>query len=88
MLPNTQLLGRIVPESNNFQDARGFFANGGQKVRSAGSLREGTYAMNLAQFVVITRPTSNYLPLSNPTSARCSSACSPTSTASRASRPS
>ena len=65
VLPNTQLLGRIVPESNNFQDARGFLANGGQKGPQRGILREGTYAMNLAQFVVITSADIYYLPLSN-----------------------
>lgn len=52
-----QTLGRVVPEANNFQDVRGFLQNGGQRGPQRGILREGTYAINLAQFVVIT-PTS------------------------------
>lgn len=53
-LAPTQTLGKIVPEANNFQDVRGFLQNGGQKGPQRGILREGTYAINLAQFVVIT----------------------------------
>ncbi len=49
-----QTLGRIIPEANNFQDIVGFLSNGGQKGPQRGILREGTYAINLAQFVVIT----------------------------------
>ena len=49
-----QTLGRIIPEANNFQDIVGFLTNGGQKGPQRGILREGTYAINLAQFVVIT----------------------------------
>ncbi len=49
-----QTLGRIIPEANNFQDIVGFLKNGGQKGPQRGILREGTYAINLAQFVVIT----------------------------------
>lgn len=52
--PN-QTLGKIVPEANNFQDVRGFLQNGGQRGPQRGILREGTYAINLAQFVVITQ---------------------------------
>ncbi len=54
-LAPTQTLGKIVPEANNFQDVRGFLQNGGQKGPQRGILREGTYAINLAQFVVITK---------------------------------
>ena len=50
-----QTLGKVVPEANNFQDVRGFLQNGGQKGPQRGILREGTYAINLAQFVVITQ---------------------------------
>lgn len=49
-----QTLGRIVPEANNFQDVSGFLKNGGQRGPQRGILREGTYAINLAQFIVIT----------------------------------
>jgi len=48
-----QTLGRVVPHAKDFQDARGFLANGGQRGPQRGILREGTYAINLAQFVVI-----------------------------------
>ena len=53
-LAPTQTLGQIVFEANNFQDVRGFLQNGGQKGPQRGILREGTYAINLAQFIVIT----------------------------------
>lgn len=53
-LKPTQTLGRIVPEANNFQDVTGFLSNGGQRGPQRGILREGTYAINLAQFIVIT----------------------------------
>ncbi len=49
-----QTLGKVVKEANNFQDVRGFLQNGGQKGPQRGILREGTYAINLAQFIVIT----------------------------------
>lgn len=53
-LDPSQTLGKIVPEAINFQDVRGFLQNGGQKGPQRGILREGTYAINLAQFIVIT----------------------------------
>ncbi|WP_368263261.1 SPFH domain-containing protein, partial [Clostridium disporicum] len=53
-LEPTQTLGMVVEESNNFQDVRGFLMNGGQKGPQRGIIREGTYAFNLAQFVIIT----------------------------------
>ncbi|MBX9136874.1 MULTISPECIES: SPFH domain-containing protein [unclassified Clostridium] len=53
-LDPTQTLGRVVKESNNFQDVREFLNNGGQKGPQRGIIREGTYAFNLAQFVIIT----------------------------------
>jgi len=49
-----QTLGRVTPEANNFQNVRGFLESGGQKGPQRGILREGTYAINLAQFIVIT----------------------------------
>lgn len=53
-LAPTQTLGRVVAEANNFQDVTGFLKNGGQRGPQRGILREGTYAINLAQFIVIT----------------------------------
>ena len=53
-LSPTQTLGAVVPQANNFQDVRGFLQNGGQRGPQRGILREGTYAINLAQFIVIT----------------------------------
>lgn len=64
-LDPTQTLGRVVPESNNFQSARGFLENGGQKGPQRGIVREGTYAFNLSQFVIITEDKIYYLPMGN-----------------------
>ena len=52
-LPPTQTLGQIV-DSDGFQDAVKFLQNGGQRGRQRDIIREGVYAINLAQFVVIT----------------------------------
>ena len=52
-LPPTQTLGRTA-DGNHFQDARGFLTKGGQRGRQRAILREGVFAVNLAQFVVIT----------------------------------
>jgi uncharacterized membrane protein YqiK len=49
-----QTLGKVVPEANNFQNVRGFLQNGGQRGPQRGIIREGTYAINLAEFIVIT----------------------------------
>jgi uncharacterized membrane protein YqiK len=53
-LTPTQTLGRVILEANNFQDIIGFLKNGGQRGPQRGIIREGTYAINLAQFIVIT----------------------------------
>ena len=58
-----QTLGRIVAEGNNFQNVRGFLAGGGQRGPQRGIIREGTYAFNLAQFVVISESQVYYLPM-------------------------
>ena len=50
--------------ANNFQDVEVFLAQGGQRGPQRQILREGTYAINLAQFVVITEEKVYYLPLS------------------------
>lgn len=62
-LDPTQTLGQIIPEGNNFQNARAFLENGGQKGPQRGIIREGTYAFNIAQFVVITKEKTYYLPM-------------------------
>ncbi|WP_267381263.1 MULTISPECIES: SPFH domain-containing protein [unclassified Sphingomonas] len=50
----TQTLASNV-RTADFLDVRAFLSNGGQKGPQRTILREGTYAINLAQFVVITR---------------------------------
>jgi uncharacterized membrane protein YqiK len=50
--------------ANDFQDVRAFLSNGGQRGPQRQILREGTYAINLAQFVVITEERVYSLPLS------------------------
>jgi uncharacterized membrane protein YqiK len=50
--------------ANNFQDVDAFLKSGGQRGPQRQILREGTYAINLAQFVVITEETTYFLPLS------------------------
>ncbi len=62
-LDGGQVLGRLT-ESNNFQDVRAFLKNEGQRGPQRQILREGTYAINLAQFVVITQDLVQYLQLS------------------------
>ncbi len=47
----------------DFQDVTGFLNNGGQRGPQRRILREGTYAINLAEFVVITEEKVYYLPL-------------------------
>lgn len=63
MLP-TQTLGKIILPGKNFQDVEGFLKNGGQRGPQREILREGTYAINLAQFVIITESGNYYLPIS------------------------
>lgn len=43
------------PDGVDFQDTRAFLERGGQKGPQRKILREGAYAINLAQFVVVTR---------------------------------
>jgi uncharacterized membrane protein YqiK len=50
----TQTLASNVA-AHDFLDARAFLVAGGQKGPQRAILREGTYAINLAQFVIITR---------------------------------
>jgi uncharacterized membrane protein YqiK len=51
-VPAERILGRVV-ECDNFQDARKFLKNGGEKGRQLGILTAGTYRVNLALFAVI-----------------------------------
>lgn len=60
-----QIAGKIV-ECNNFENVRAFIENGGQKGPQRAILREGTYAINLAQFIVITENNTYYMPLGIP----------------------
>lgn len=50
--------------ANDFQDVASFLRSGGQRGPQRQILREGTYAINLAQFMVITEERVYYLPLS------------------------
>ena len=52
-LPPTQTLASNAI-ADDFQDVRSFLAAGGQKGPQRKILREGTYAINLAQFIVLT----------------------------------
>jgi uncharacterized membrane protein YqiK len=61
-LEPTQALASNV-EARTFEDVRAFLAAGGQRGPQRQILREGTYAINLAQFVVITEGKTYYLPL-------------------------
>ena len=54
-LSDGQTLGRVVNDSKSFQDVAAFLNNGGQKGPQRQILREGTYAFNLAQFIIITK---------------------------------
>lgn len=53
-LASTQTLATNV-QASDFQDARAFLEQGGQKGPQRKILREGTYALNLAMFVVLTK---------------------------------
>ena len=61
-LPGTQTLGKIV-HCNNYQGVKAFLVNGGQRGIQRSILREGTYAFNLAQFVILTKEKVYSLPL-------------------------
>ena len=56
-IPAERILGRIV-DCDNYQDARKFLANGGEKGRQLGILTAGTYRINLALFIVISSATA------------------------------
>jgi uncharacterized membrane protein YqiK len=59
--PDQALASNVT--AHDFQDVRAFLQNGGEKGPQRKILREGTYAINLAQFVVITDDTNYFLSL-------------------------
>jgi uncharacterized membrane protein YqiK len=61
-LPPTQTLASNA-HGADFQDLVAFLQGGGQKGPQRQILREGMYAINLVQFVVLTEDTLYYLPL-------------------------
>lgn len=54
-LADGQTLGKVINECKSFQNVTDFLNNGGQKGPQRQILREGTYAFNLAQFIIITK---------------------------------
>src|SRR5512143_3715166 len=63
LLDATQTLASNA-EVSDFQDVEGFLKNGGQRGPQRRILREGTYAINLMQFIVLTDERIYSLPLS------------------------
>ena len=61
-LPPGQTLGKVIP-GNSFENVKAFIEAGGQRGPQRQILREGTYAFNLAQFIVITETQIYYLPM-------------------------
>lgn len=53
-LGSSQKTAHVIANHNDFQDARSYLTNGGQKGPQRQMLREGSYAINLAQFVILT----------------------------------
>jgi len=62
LLPSSQVLGSNAV-ATDFQDVTEFLQKGGQRSPQRKIVREGMYALNLAQFVVITEERLYYLPL-------------------------
>jgi uncharacterized membrane protein YqiK len=56
-IPAERILGKVV-DCDNFQDARKFLVNGGEKGRQLAILTAGTYRINRALFTVITSETA------------------------------
>lgn len=57
-VPPERILGKAV-DCDNFQDARKFLMNGGEKGRQIAILTAGAYRINTALFTVITRQTAS-----------------------------
>ncbi|MBE2195978.1 MAG: flotillin family protein, partial [Anaerolinea sp.] len=62
-LAPTQTLGAVIPQAKNFQLVEAFLRNSGQRGPQREILREGTYALNLVQFIVFTEEGIYYLPI-------------------------
>jgi len=58
-IPSERILGKVV-DCDNFQNARKFLVNGGEKGRQLGILTAGTYRINTAQFTIISSVTAGY----------------------------
>jgi uncharacterized membrane protein YqiK len=63
-LDSTQTLASNV-SADDFQQTRAFLENGGQRGPQRKILREGAYALNLAQFIVLTKERSYAIALDN-----------------------
>jgi len=61
-LEPAQTLARVI-DSSYYQDVKLFMASGGQRGPQRQILREGTYAFNLAQFIIITEGMTYFLPM-------------------------
>ena len=57
-----QTLGKVIP-GNSFESVKAFIEAGGQRGPQRQILREGTYAFNLAQFIILTEQQIYYLPM-------------------------
>lgn len=57
-IPSERILAKMVA-CDDFQDARAFLTNGGERGRQLGILTAGTYRINTALFSVITRRTAD-----------------------------
>jgi uncharacterized membrane protein YqiK len=57
-IPPERILGKLV-DCDDFQDARKFLTNGGEKGRQLGILTAGAYRINTALFTVITAKTAS-----------------------------
>ncbi|HVU12857.1 MAG TPA: SPFH domain-containing protein [Phototrophicaceae bacterium] len=57
-VPPERILGKVV-DCDNFQNARKFLSNGGEKGRQLGILTAGAYRINTALFTVITAATAD-----------------------------
>lgn len=63
-IPSTRILGHRV-DCDNYQNARKFLMNGGEKGRQIGILTAGQYRINTALFTVITSATAEQYGLSS-----------------------
>ncbi len=62
-IPSERILGREV-DSDDFQDARAFLSNGGEKGRQLAFLTAGTYRINPAVFQIVTTETADQFGMS------------------------